>query len=273
MSGLFFSDVPGPGSANTELAPAPGEDGRNGVGIFDIEQVPGSRVFTLVLQDGRRLTFGIPEGLPGSDGITPEFVPGTTTYGPITALPALTPRRLGKGQFALDLVIPDLTIATQAAAASLASAQSPAVSATAADASRVQAAQRVADAAAQVAIATTQAGASAGSATAAAGSAASAADLLDQFDDRYLGPKAADPTLDNDGNALLVGALYYNTGAQPGMRVRTAAGTWDKCYAVITGGVQSFKGRDGAVVPTVGDYTATQIAGLATRSLFVSMIF
>ena len=45
----------------------------------------------------------------------------------------------------------------------------------------------------------------------AAASAASAAALLDNFDDRYLGPKANDPTLDNDGNALTDGALYSNT--------------------------------------------------------------
>jgi hypothetical protein len=33
----------------------------------------------------------------------------------------------------------------------------------------------------------------------------------DNFDDRYLGPKSSDPTLDNDGNALVSGALYFNT--------------------------------------------------------------
>lgn len=33
----------------------------------------------------------------------------------------------------------------------------------------------------------------------------------DNFDDRYLGPKSSDPTLDNDGNALVAGALYFNT--------------------------------------------------------------
>jgi hypothetical protein len=35
--------------------------------------------------------------------------------------------------------------------------------------------------------------------------------LLDQFDDRYLGAKAADPLFDNDGNALIDGAIYWNT--------------------------------------------------------------
>jgi hypothetical protein len=47
--------------------------------------------------------------------------------------------------------------------------------------------------------------------TNAAASAAAAALSYDSFDDRYLGVKAADPTLDNDGNALLTGALYFNS--------------------------------------------------------------
>ena len=33
----------------------------------------------------------------------------------------------------------------------------------------------------------------------------------DNFDDRYLGSKTSDPTLDNDGNALVAGALYFNS--------------------------------------------------------------
>jgi hypothetical protein len=51
----------------------------------------------------------------------------------------------------------------------------------------------------------------AGSATAAAASAAAAASSYDDFDDRYLGPKATPPTVDNDGNPLGTGALYWNT--------------------------------------------------------------
>ncbi|CAB4177453.1 hypothetical protein UFOVP999_64, partial [uncultured Caudovirales phage] len=51
----------------------------------------------------------------------------------------------------------------------------------------------------------------AGSATAAAASAAAAATTYDNFDDRYLGAKSTAPTLDNDGNALITGAIYWNT--------------------------------------------------------------
>lgn len=41
--------------------------------------------------------------------------------------------------------------------------------------------------------------------------ATAAAASYDSFDDRYLGAKAAAPTLDNDGAALLTGALYWDT--------------------------------------------------------------
>ena len=35
----------------------------------------------------------------------------------------------------------------------------------------------------------------------------------DSFDDRYLGTKTSDPSVDNDGNALTAGALYFNSSA------------------------------------------------------------
>lgn len=73
-------------------------------------------------------------------------------------------------------------------------------------------------AAASAAAAATSASNAATSETNAANSASSAASdlssvqsLYDQFDDRYLGSKSSAPTLDNDGNALLTGALYFNT--------------------------------------------------------------
>ena len=55
--------------------------------------------------------------------------------------------------------------------------------------------------------------AAANSATAAASSATSAAASFDTFDDRFLGSKSSDPTVDNDGDALLTGALYWNSSA------------------------------------------------------------
>jgi hypothetical protein len=50
----------------------------------------------------------------------------------------------------------------------------------------------------------------------------------DNFDDRYLGTKASDPTLDNDGNALVAGALYFNSTSGV-MKLYTGA-TWVAAY-------------------------------------------
>src|SRR6056300_568080 len=67
---------------------------------------------------------------------------------------------------------------------------------------------------------------SANSATAAAASATSAANSFDSFDDRFLGTKASDPTLDNDGDALVEGAMYYNSTSND---IRFYNGTsWDE---------------------------------------------
>jgi len=61
--------------------------------------------------------------------------------------------------------------------------------------------------------ASTSATASATSATASAASATSAAASLDSFTDIYLGEKSSAPTVDNDGDALANGALYWNTSS------------------------------------------------------------
>ena len=50
----------------------------------------------------------------------------------------------------------------------------------------------------------------------------------DSFDDRYLGTKASDPTLDNDGNALVAGALYFNSTSGV-MRLYTGS-AWIAAY-------------------------------------------
>jgi hypothetical protein len=68
----------------------------------------------------------------------------------------------------------------------------------------------------------TQATNSANSATASAASATAAAASYDSFDDRYLGAKASAPSVDNDGNALITGALYFDT-TTPGMYVWTGS--------------------------------------------------
>lgn len=55
----------------------------------------------------------------------------------------------------------------------------------------------------------------------------------DTFDDRYLGVKSSDPGLDNDGNTLVAGALYFRSGGAPIMRVYNGT-TWQDVGSITT---------------------------------------
>ncbi len=135
----------------------------------------------------------------------------------------------------------------------------------------------------------------AGSATAAAASAAAAAASYDSFDDRYLGAKSTAPSVDNDGNALVIGAIYWNsstnamyawTGTEWGSISSTAAIFRFRFEA--TGGETSVSGMDangvtlsylpgkeqvylnGVLLARSSDYTAsngTSIVSLAALSV------
>ena len=61
-----------------------------------------------------------------------------------------------------------------------------------------------------------------------------AASRVDSFDDVYLGPKSSDPTVDNDGDALTAGDLYYSTSSNT-LRVYNGS-TWADA-AVNTAGL------------------------------------
>lgn len=54
----------------------------------------------------------------------------------------------------------------------------------------------------------------------------------DNFDDRYLGSKTSDPSVDNDGNALVAGTLYFNSVSQV-MKLYTGS-AWVAAY--VSGG-------------------------------------
>jgi len=55
----------------------------------------------------------------------------------------------------------------------------------------------------------------------------------DNFDDRYLGSKTSNPTVDNDGNALVAGSLYFNS-VSGAMQVYTGS-AWVAAYVSGTG--------------------------------------
>ena len=69
------------------------------------------------------------------------------------------------------------------------------------------------NAAASATAAASSATGAASSASAASTSATNAAASYDSFDDRYLGAKSSAPSTDNDSNALVDGALYWNSSS------------------------------------------------------------
>lgn len=90
---------------------------------------------------------------------------------------------------------------------------------------------------------------------------------LDSFDDRYLGAKATYPATDNDGNPLIIGALYFRTTAPVGMKVLTASG-WDDAYANLSSKYDKTGGTiDGNVNITgsVGVGTSNPVAKLEVK--------
>jgi hypothetical protein len=133
-------------------------------------------------------------------------------------------------------------IATTQAGITTAKAVDAEASAGAALASETAAGLSETAAAASAATATTQAGIAATKAGEASTSAADAASAkiaaeaardstlaaFDSFDDRYLGAQASDPVVDNDGNALVAGSIYFNT-ASGAMKVHTGS-AWVAAY-------------------------------------------
>jgi hypothetical protein len=129
----------------------------------------------------------------------------------------------------------------------------------------------------------------AGSATAAAASAAAAATTYDNFDDRYLGSKSTAPTLDNDGDALIEGAIYWNSStnamyAWTGSEWGSISSTADiyRFRFTASGGETSISGTDdngltlayipgkeqvylnGVLLARTSDYTATDGSSLTS---------
>ena len=119
--------------------------------------------------------------------------------------------------------------------------------------------------------ASTSAGNASSSATAAAASATDAANTYDAFDDRYLGSKSTAPTVDNDGNALLTGALYWNT-ATNNLFVWTGS-TWSSA-AFTSGSFVTLAGTETLTNKTISASNNT-LVGVATtgKAIAMAMVF
>ena len=153
------------------------------------------------------------------------------------------------------------TSATSSASSASTSASSASTSATNAASSASSASTSASTATTQAGIATTKASEAATSATNAATSATSASSsatsaasaqtaaesardatlaAYDSFDDRYLGSKSSAPSVDNDGNALLGGALYFDSVSQS-MKLYTGS-AWVDAY--VPGGTYLAKANN-----------------------------
>jgi len=128
------------------------------------------------------------------------------------------------------------TNASNSASAASTSATNASNSASAASTSATNASNSASAASTSASNASTSASNAATSATNAANAQTAAETARDQtltaydnFDDRYLGAKTSDPSVDNDGNALVAGALYFNSSLGS-MKVYTGS-VWVDAYA------------------------------------------
>ena len=174
-----------------------------------------------------------------------------------TATPATDDTLTRKGY--VDSILGSATSAATSAANAATSESNAATSETNAATSASNASTSETNAASSASAASTSATSASNSASAASTSATNAAtsetnalNAYDSFDDRYLGAKASAPTLDNDGDALIAGALYFDT-------------TDDK--------MQVYSGSAwGDVAPVATSVTEAQISDLGTTIVLDSDI-
>ncbi len=125
------------------------------------------------------------------------------------------------------------TSATSSASKATTKASEAATSATNAASSASTATTKASEAATSATNSASSASSADTAKTAAQAAQAAAEAAADNFDDTYLGAKASDPTVDNDGDALTAGDLYFNTTNNV-LRVYTGS-AWQDAAVDTTG--------------------------------------
>jgi len=103
-----------------------------------------------------------------------------------------------------------------------------------------------------------------------------AAQTYSNFDARYLGEKASDPSVDNEGNALIVGAIYFNTVTSSlkfysgSLWVDAMNGAGDITYNNASSGLSAENTQD-AIDELDGNVEALELKRDAFENLFNSL--
>lgn len=138
------------------------------------------------------------------------------------------------GQAQVTLATAQVALATTQAGNASTSATNASNSASAAATSETNAANSATAAATSATNAAASLASMGSNVTQAQTAATNAANSFDAFDDIFLGAKSSAPTVDNDGDALQTGALYFNTTSDK-MFVRTSGGSWTAAGSAVNG--------------------------------------
>lgn len=143
----------------------------------------------------------------------------------------------------------DAASATTSATAAAASASAASTSASNASTSASNASTSASNAASSASAASTSASNASTAQTAAEAARDQTLAVYDSFDDRYLGSKTSDPSVDNDGNALVAGTIYFNSVSGV-MRLYTGS-AWVAAYVQGVASSISFTPAGGVAATNV----------------------
>ena len=98
-----------------------------------------------------------------------------------------------------------------------------------------------------------------------------AVESADMVQEIFLGTKASDPTVDNQGNSLVTGVMYFNSTTGT-LRIWTGT-AWSLGVFSIAGTVVSVNGKDGVVELTKSDVGLDNVTNESKMTMFTSPTF